>query len=63
MPPINLEDISLWLATTSIILLITVELLSPNYGRINILIDRRKFKNVSYVLSILFLITVIIYLT
>ena len=58
--PIGFWDISLLLAITAIILLITSELLSPHYGKINILINKKKLKNTAITVSILFLITVAI---
>ena len=58
--PLGLWDISLWLAITAVILLITSEMLSPYYGKVNIRIDRKKLKNVALAVSILFLITVAI---
>jgi hypothetical protein len=58
--PLGLWDISLWLAITAVILLITSEMLSPHYGRINMRIDRKKLKNAALTVSILFLITVAI---
>jgi hypothetical protein len=56
--PLDFWSISLWLAVTAIILLITSELLSPYYGKVNIRISRKKLKNVALFTSILFLITV-----
>ncbi len=58
--PLNLWDISLLLAVTAIILLITSEMLSPYYGKINILINRKRLKNTAWTFSILFLATVAI---
>ena len=55
--PLTFWDISLWLAITAIILLITSEMLSPHYGKINIDINRKKLKNVALAVSILFLAT------
>lgn len=56
--PLGFWDISLLLAITAIILLITSELLSPYYGRVNILINKKRLKNTAIIVSILFLITV-----
>jgi len=53
-------DISLWLAVTSIILLATAELISPYYGRTNLLIDKKRLKQTALLLGILFLTTVAI---
>lgn len=58
--PMGFWDISLLLAVTAIILLITSELLLPYYGRVNILINKKKLKNTALTVSILFLITVAI---
>jgi len=58
--PLSFWDISLWLAITVVILLITSEMLSPYYGKINIHISRKKLRNVALGLSILFLATVVI---
>jgi cytosine/uracil/thiamine/allantoin permease len=58
--PLTFWDISLWLAVTAIILLITAELISPYYGQTNLLIDKKKLKNAALITAILFLITVAI---
>ena len=39
----SLWDMGLLLAASSIIMLVTAELLSPYFGRINIIIDIKKF--------------------
>ena len=56
--PLSFWDISLWLAITAIILLITSELISPHYGRTSILINKNRLRNAALAMSILFLITV-----
>jgi len=58
--PLSFWDISLWLAVTAIILLITSELTSPYYGKTNILINKKRLKNAALTTGILFLITVAI---
>jgi len=55
--PLGFLDISLWLAIAAMILLVTSQMLSPHYGKINIQIDRKKLKNVAFAISILFLAT------
>ena len=60
MFPLTFEDISLLLAATGIILLATSELLSSRYGKVNILINKNKLKNVAVAVSLLFLFTVVI---
>jgi hypothetical protein len=56
--PFGFWDISLWLAVVSIILLATAELISPYYGHLNLLIDRRRLRRVALVMGMLFLVTV-----
>ena len=58
--PLSFWDLSLWLAVTAIILLITSELISPYYGRTNLLVNTKRLRNVALTVSILFLITVAI---
>ena len=58
--PLGFWDISLFLAITAIILLITSELISPHYGKTNILINKKRLKNAAITTSTLFLITVAI---
>jgi hypothetical protein len=58
--PLSFWDISLWLAITAIILLITSELISPYYGKTNLLINKKKLRNVALTVSTLFLATVAI---
>ena len=56
--PLTLWDISLLLAVTAITLLVTSELLSPYYGKINVKIDKKRLRNTAMTFSILFLATV-----
>jgi len=58
--PLGFWDISLLLAITAIILLITSELISPYYGKVNIIINKKRLINVGLATSILFLATVAI---
>ena len=51
-------DISLWLAVTAIILLVTAELISPYYGRTNLVMEKKRLKQAALLLGVLFLITV-----
>ena len=53
--PLELWDLSLWLAITAIILLISSELLSPYYRGIN----RKRLRNAALAVSLLFLATVV----
>jgi hypothetical protein len=58
--PFTYYDISLWLAITSIILLATSELLSPNYGQTRLIIEKKHLKITAIILGVLFLSTVAI---
>ncbi len=58
--PLNFWDISLLTAITAIILLVTSEMLSPYYEKVNILINRKKLKNTAIAFSAVFLTTVAI---
>lgn len=58
--PLSFGDITLWLAFTAIILLITSELISPYYRKRNLLINSKRLRNAALTMSILFLITVAI---
>lgn len=53
--PLSFWDISLWLAFTAIILLVTTELISPYYGRTRLRISKKRLKNVALATSALFL--------
>jgi hypothetical protein len=57
--PLTLSDISIWLAITAIILLITSELLnvSPEYSR-KILVDKTRMRFAGIGVGLAFLITV-----
>ena len=57
--PLSIWDISLWLALTAIILFITSEMLSSRYGKINILIDKKKLKKATFAVSIIFLALIV----
>jgi hypothetical protein len=58
--PLSFFDITLWLAITAIILLVTVELISPNYGRLNILIDKNRLRLTSLLVGIAFIVNIIL---
>jgi len=58
--PLTFWDISLWLAVTAIILLATAELISPYYGRTNLVIEKGRLRQAALLLGILFMITVAI---
>jgi hypothetical protein len=60
MFPLSLLEVSLLLAITAMILLITSELLSSYYGKINILLSKKRLKNSALIFSALFVATVIL---
>ena len=60
MFPLDFWDISLLLAITAIILLITSELISPYYGKTTLLINKKRLRNVALTVSTLFLTTLAI---
>jgi len=56
--PLGTDDVSLLFAVTALILLVTSELLSPYYGKINVKINRKRLRNAAIFFSIMFLATV-----
>jgi hypothetical protein len=60
--PLSFWDISLWLAVTAIILLVTSELISPYYRKSKIYINKQRLRNAALIVGILFLMTVIIHI-
>lgn len=58
--PLTPWDISLWLAITAIILLATSELISPHYGHTSLIIEKRRLKQMAFLLGIIFMFTVLI---
>jgi hypothetical protein len=58
--PLDFWNVSLWLAATSIILLITAQLVSAYDGPSTLLIDYRKLKAAALTMGIFFLATVAI---
>jgi len=58
--PLDFWNLSLWLAVTGIILLITVQLASAYSGKATILIDQKKLRTTALVMGMLLLATVAI---
>jgi hypothetical protein len=58
--PLDFWNVSLWLAVTGIILLITAQLVSAYDGPATLLIDSRKLKAAALTMGILFLAIVAI---
>jgi hypothetical protein len=59
--PLNFGHITLFLAVSAIILLITAELSSPHYGQTNLTIDNKRLKKAALTAGILSLSTFIIH--
>ena len=58
--PFGFYEISLWLAISAIITIITSELINPFNSENNIIIEKSRLKSVSLILGLLFLFTVAI---
>jgi hypothetical protein len=58
--PLGIWDISLLFALTAIVLLISSELLSSYYGKVNLKISRKRLRNSALTFSVFFLTTVAI---
>jgi len=59
--PLSLSDVSLWLAVTAIILLITSELLtSPTRYSRSIIIDKKRFRLIGLAVGVGFIATVVL---
>jgi len=52
----SLWDIGIWLAASSIIMLVTSEVVSPRYGRINMLINFGRMRKIAIMLGVAFLL-------
>jgi hypothetical protein len=57
--PLSFSDITLWLAITAMILLATSELISPYYGKTNLLIDKNRLRLSALGVGIVFIISII----
>jgi len=51
-------DLALWLAASSVVMLVASELLSPYFGRKTILIDAKKLRIVAIIFSLASIFTV-----
>ncbi|MEM3046482.1 MAG: hypothetical protein QW057_05290 [Candidatus Bathyarchaeia archaeon] len=56
--PLGLQELTLWLAVTAIILLATAELISPQYGEVGLAVDRKRLRNAAVITGLAFLATV-----
>jgi hypothetical protein len=60
LPPITLQDISILLAVSAILLLATAELVPYVSGEKTLTSEIKKLRNLASVLGVLFLVTIII---
>jgi hypothetical protein len=58
--PLSLADVTLWLGVTAILLFVTSELLSAYYGRVSILIETRRLRQMALFFGVLFLVDALI---
>ena len=59
-PPITIQDLSILLAASAILLLITAEILPYIFGDKTFVSDMRKLRNLAIVLGLLFVVTIVI---
>jgi len=60
LPPLTLQDLSILLAVSAILLLVTAELVPYVSGEKTLISDMRKLQNLALVLGVLFLVTIVI---
>ena len=60
LPPLTLQDISMLLAVSAILLLVTAELVPYVSGEKTLISDIKKLRNLALVLGVLFLVTIVI---
>ena len=60
LPPLTLQDISMLLAVSAILLLVTAELVPYVSGEKTLISDIKKLRNMALVLGVLFLVTIVI---
>jgi len=59
-PPVTVQDLSILLAASAILLLITAELLPYIFGEKTFVSDMKKLRNLALVLGALFLVTIVV---
>ncbi|MGD0072599.1 MAG: hypothetical protein ABSB71_13685 [Candidatus Bathyarchaeia archaeon] len=60
LPPLTLQDLSILLAVSAILLLVTAELVPYVSGEKTLISEVKKLRNLAIVLGVLFLVTVAI---
>jgi hypothetical protein len=60
IPPITIQDLSILLAASAVLLLITAEILPYIFGEKTFVSDLRKLRNLAIILGMLFVVTIVI---
>jgi hypothetical protein len=60
LPPLTIQDLSILLAVSAVLLLITAELVPYIFGEKTLVSDIKKLRNLALVLGVLFLVTLAI---
>jgi hypothetical protein len=60
LPPITIQDLSILLAVSAILLLATAETVPYIFGEKTLVSDMKKLRNLSSALGVLFLVTIVI---
>jgi hypothetical protein len=60
LPPLTVQDLSMLLAVSAILLLVTGELVPYIFGEKTLISDVKKLRNLALVLGVLFLVTIVI---
>lgn len=58
--PVTVQDLSILLAVSAILLLVTAELVPYLFGEKTLISDMKKLRNLALVLGVLFLVTIVI---
>jgi hypothetical protein len=58
--PLSINDIIIFISVTSLILLITSEILNPRYGQTKFVIEKKRISSVAIVSSIFFFLMILI---
>jgi hypothetical protein len=60
LPPVTVQDLSILLAISAILLLVTAELVPYIFGEKTLVSDMKKLQNLALVLGVLFIVTIVI---
>jgi hypothetical protein len=60
LPPLTVQDLSMLLAVSAILLLVTAELVPYVFGEKTLISEMKKLRNLALVLGVLFVVTVAI---